>query len=584
MRGAMEEGGGALISLEDALQEVGTGPFSWLALVICGWANAADAVEIMGLSLAMPALEEGPARLLGGAGAAGALSSSIFLGMLAGGLVWGLVGDRWGRKYTLAAALLVNATFGLASAAARSTAALTALRVLAGVGVGGSVPVVFAYLIELTPAAARGHYQVGLASHWMVGSLLCAGLGWAIIPALGWRPFLAVSSAPAWLAAATLLALLPESPRHLAVRGRIAEAEVALRRMAAWNGPRGALPSGPFLAPLAGPAPAAAGGRAFEKAPPKADAEAPGAVVVVTAEEALVGASQQSAAGGEEPSAESAPAVARGPRAAAVEAARHARAALAAAAALLRPPLRGTTVPLLIAYAGLSGGWYSTVLWLPLYFQRRGAAASLNVYAEMMVVAAANLPGNLASWYLVDRIGRRWTTCGGLAASGAAALAFAFAPPTSGWSLAAAAAFNGISVAGWNALALLAAELYPTALRSSSNGLMTAAGRLSSFAFTLAAARLMELATWAPLVAAAALLLVGSAAVLRLPEPSGRPLADGLAGGAHGGAGGAGVGEMEAAAGPEPRTGCSVSAVWLRGRRVASVTEADEGSAARLGQ
>jgi VNT family MFS transporter (synaptic vesicle glycoprotein 2) len=74
--------------------QVGTGRFHYIALVICGMANAADAVEILGMSLVLPAAGED----LGlDAGAKGALGSCIFLGMLLGAS-WGLLADRIGAR------------------------------------------------------------------------------------------------------------------------------------------------------------------------------------------------------------------------------------------------------------------------------------------------------------------------------------------------------------------------------------------------------------------------------------------------------------------------------------------------------
>lgn len=52
-------------------------------------------------------------------------------------------------------ALLINAFFGIMSAGARSVGPLVAMRLLGGVGVGGSVPVVFSFLAELLPAKSR---------------------------------------------------------------------------------------------------------------------------------------------------------------------------------------------------------------------------------------------------------------------------------------------------------------------------------------------------------------------------------------------------------------------------------------------
>lgn len=67
--------------------------------------------------------------------------------------------------------------------------------------------------------------MVGLAAHWMVGSIYSAGIGWAMIPTVGWRAFLVVAALPAWIAAAGTLLLLPESPRYLLVHGRVVQAE-----------------------------------------------------------------------------------------------------------------------------------------------------------------------------------------------------------------------------------------------------------------------------------------------------------------------------------------------------------------------
>eukprot|EP00878_Enallax_costatus_P028002 GHUV01030197.1.p1 GENE.GHUV01030197.1~~GHUV01030197.1.p1 ORF type:complete len:355 (+),score=73.51 GHUV01030197.1:160-1224(+) len=215
------------------LLQVGVGRFHWLALAICGLANAADAVEILGLSLVLPAAED---DLHLAAQGKSALSSSIFVGMLLGGVLWGPLGDSLGRRTTLALALAINATFGMLSAAARTASDLVFLRLIAGIGVGGSVPVVFSFLAELLPAHARGKFMVGLAAHWMVGSIYSAGVGWAMIPTIGWRSFLIIAAIPAWIAAAGTLLLLPESPRYLLVHGQVQQAEQAIRRMAQVNG------------------------------------------------------------------------------------------------------------------------------------------------------------------------------------------------------------------------------------------------------------------------------------------------------------------------------------------------------------
>eukprot|EP00955_Chlamydomonas_euryale_P071583 361118-Chlamydomonas_euryale.AAC.2 len=71
---------------------------------------------------------------------------------------------------------------------------------------------------------------------------------------------------------------------------------------------------------------------------------------------------------------------------------------------------------------------------------------------QTFAVAAGNLPGNLASLWLIDRLGRRGTCVVCMAGGCACALAFAAAPASGVWPTLAAACFNGVSVPGWNAL------------------------------------------------------------------------------------------------------------------------------------
>jgi MFS family permease len=80
-----------------------------------------------------------------------------------------------GRRRSLLVALLINAFFGVMSAGARSVGALVAMRLLGGVGVGGSVPVVFSFLAELLPAHARYGTRVhhAAAAAVVTGSIHC---------------------------------------------------------------------------------------------------------------------------------------------------------------------------------------------------------------------------------------------------------------------------------------------------------------------------------------------------------------------------------------------------------------------------
>ncbi|GIL82870.1 hypothetical protein Vretimale_8369 [Volvox reticuliferus] len=494
------------MSMEEALSQVGTGPFQWIVLGVCGLANAADAVEILSVGLLGTAAEHDlnltPKRT-------GALDACIFVGMFLGGLSWGFIGDVIGRKRSLLVALAVNAVFGALSAASTSLWQLMILRLLAGLGVGGSMPVVFSLMSEFCPPSSRGKFMAMLASFWMVGSLYSASMGWLVLPTAGWRAFLLVASLPAAICCALMAALVPESPRYLSIMGRGVEAGQVLLRISRVNGTHlpedFALPAfhhrdQDILAHKTAFHTDATGHVHADTLPLSYNAVA------------CAGCGGASAKGG----------ALRRLRLGASEAFERAVGVLGA---LLTPPLRSYTVPLAVAWVGLCGGWYCTVLWVPRYFKDRGAKEA-SVYAQTFTVALANLPGNLASIWLVDRLGRRLTACVCMAGACVCALLFAAAPAQGAWPLLAACVFNGVSVGGWNSLDMISAELYPTSLRSSGFGLLNAVGRVASFTTTYAAGTLLEMALWAPLLMAAVLLAMGSLAMLRLPEPAGKPLED----------------------------------------------------------
>ena len=77
---------------------------------------------------------------------------------------------------------VVNFACGLASAFAGSKNSFIVWRFLSGLGVGGSIPLVWTYFVEFQPRARRGAMVSALATFWMVGNITVAALAWIIIP------------------------------------------------------------------------------------------------------------------------------------------------------------------------------------------------------------------------------------------------------------------------------------------------------------------------------------------------------------------------------------------------------------------
>lgn len=159
-------------------------------------------------------------------GETGWIASIGFVGMAIGASVGGLLADRLGRRQVFAITLLIYGLATGASALVGGIAMLLVLRFFVGLGLGAELPVASTYVSEFAPAAVRGRVIVVLEAFWAVGWTASALIGYFVIPASadGWRWAFALGAIPAAYALVVRWGL-PESPRWLASRGRLAEAE-----------------------------------------------------------------------------------------------------------------------------------------------------------------------------------------------------------------------------------------------------------------------------------------------------------------------------------------------------------------------
>jgi len=145
--------------------------------------------------------------------------TAIGVGMTgAGGLLFGWLSDRLGRRASLGFAI---AAFGLGNALcglAPSAAWLLVGRALAGLGVGGTWGGGQALMGETFPPALRGRYGAIAQTGAPVGLGLAAVAGSFLAPVVGWRAVFLVAALP--LLALPLLRWVPESDLWLEHRRR----------------------------------------------------------------------------------------------------------------------------------------------------------------------------------------------------------------------------------------------------------------------------------------------------------------------------------------------------------------------------
>lgn len=160
--------------------------------------------------------------------------TSLLAGCFVGAVVAAPISQRIGRRPScLLAAALAFAGYALVplgQAMAPGVGMLVIARILIGLGVGLSSMVVPMYAAEVTPARHRGAVVSLFQLAVTIGILLGYAVPLALTGRASWDQMLGGGALIA-LACAGAVLLLPESPRWLLSRGRIAEGEAAARRL-----------------------------------------------------------------------------------------------------------------------------------------------------------------------------------------------------------------------------------------------------------------------------------------------------------------------------------------------------------------
>ncbi|WP_283194155.1 MFS transporter [Rhizobium sp. AN80A] len=223
------------ISIDEALDRAGTGPFQRRLLGIFGLVWTADAMQVLAVGFTAASIAASFGLTVPQALQTGTL---FFLGMLIGAYAFGRLADRVGRRNVLLLTVACDAVFGALSVFAPSFTILLALRFLTGVAVGGTLPVDYAMMAEFLPSKSRGRWLVALEGFWAIGTLIVALAAWAASVAGvqdAWRYIFAVTALPAILGLGLRL-FVPESPLYLLRGGRGEEAKTTINRVLVANG------------------------------------------------------------------------------------------------------------------------------------------------------------------------------------------------------------------------------------------------------------------------------------------------------------------------------------------------------------
>ncbi|HTY36327.1 MAG TPA: MFS transporter [Bacteroidota bacterium] len=139
-----------------------------------------------------------------------------------GGVIFGVLSDRYGRKKVLQWTILTYSVGTFCSGFAGSIEVLIAFRIVTGLGVGGEWATGQTYVGETFPAHVRGRYGAMMQTGAPFGIVLASIVGGFLAPVIGWNACFFLSVLPALLVV-FIRKRLPESDVWLERRRLTAE-------------------------------------------------------------------------------------------------------------------------------------------------------------------------------------------------------------------------------------------------------------------------------------------------------------------------------------------------------------------------
>ncbi|WP_406335374.1 MFS transporter [Streptomyces sp. NBC_00203] len=198
-------------------------------LALCWMAVFFDGMDVNIYGAVMPHMLDDSGLGLTPA-SAGTIGSWTTFGMLIGALTTGNITDWLGRRPMLVASVTLFSVGSAICASAGDPTLFGTGRFVAGLGLGGLMPLCLAMVMEFAPPRRAALTTGLLMTSYHAGGMFATTLGLTLAPAAGWRWVFWAGVLPAVIAVPLLLKLLPESPGVLLARGERAKADAVADR------------------------------------------------------------------------------------------------------------------------------------------------------------------------------------------------------------------------------------------------------------------------------------------------------------------------------------------------------------------
>ncbi len=169
-------------------------PKQWRTVIAGGLGWALDSMDVMLYAMVIVHIM---AELQLTTTQAGLLTTATLVASGIGGMLFGLIADKWGRKFSLTLSILTYSLFTAACGFSETMTQLLVFRFILGLGMGGEWTAGAALVTETWPAKHRGKAMGLMQSCWALGYAAAALVTAIVLPHFGWRVVFFVGILPA---------------------------------------------------------------------------------------------------------------------------------------------------------------------------------------------------------------------------------------------------------------------------------------------------------------------------------------------------------------------------------------------------
>jgi len=201
------------IDVGELLENRKLGRFHAVAFLLCFLILFVDGLDYSAANVGAPAILR---AFNADRAAMGTVLVCGYIGIFIGSVVFGIVGDRYGRRVGAILGVLAYSLPALLTPLASSLDEVTVFRFLAGIGIGGVVPNTIALLTETAPKRLRvSAVMAGFVGYSLGNATIGQVAAW-FTPAFGWSIVFLVAGVAGTILSFVLLLGLPESIPFLA--------------------------------------------------------------------------------------------------------------------------------------------------------------------------------------------------------------------------------------------------------------------------------------------------------------------------------------------------------------------------------